>query len=231
MRNAPPLPRRGMRRTSRRAYSAGDGALRGRSIRDLPAHDRHRDHHQFHRHPCHASRSDRRHARAHGGRAGSSVAGGAQIVKVYTKAFALDQPLYGQYLLYVKNLLIGDLGYSLAYFPQKVSAVVLRAVPWSLGLLLFLGAACLHDRQSAGRACRMAPRALAAEGADLFLHDAVSDAVLPASADPPLPLRLPLADLPDGWDVHRRQLARVRPRDPPRHSPPRGCRRSRSRSG
>ena len=37
----------------------------------------------------------------------------------------------------MKNLLMGDLGYSLAYFPQKVSAVVLRAVPWSLGLLLF----------------------------------------------------------------------------------------------
>ena len=64
---------------------------------------------------------------------GSSVAGGAQIVKVYTEAFALDQPLYVQYLLYVKNLLMGDLGYSLAYFPQKVSAVVLRAVPWSPG--------------------------------------------------------------------------------------------------
>ena len=68
---------------------------------------------------------------------GMSVAGGAQIVEVYTKAFALDQPLYVQNLLYLKNLLSGDLGYSLAYFPQKVSAVVLRAVPWSAGLLLF----------------------------------------------------------------------------------------------
>ncbi len=68
---------------------------------------------------------------------GSSVAGGAQIVRVYTEAFALDQPLYVQYLLYVRNLMMGDLGYSLAYFPQKVTAVVLRAIPWSLGLLVF----------------------------------------------------------------------------------------------
>jgi peptide/nickel transport system permease protein len=68
---------------------------------------------------------------------GSSVAGGAQIVEVYTKAFALDRPLYVQYLLYVRNLLMGDLGYSLAYFPQKVTSVVLRAIPWSAGLLLF----------------------------------------------------------------------------------------------
>jgi peptide/nickel transport system permease protein len=70
---------------------------------------------------------------------GSSVAGGAQIVQVYTEAFALDQPLYVQYLLYLRNLLTGDLGYSLAYFPQKVTSVVLRAVPWSAGLLLFIG--------------------------------------------------------------------------------------------
>jgi peptide/nickel transport system permease protein len=67
---------------------------------------------------------------------GSSVAGGAQIVRVYTEAFALDQPLYVRYLLYLRNLMMGDLGYSLAYFPQKVTSVVLRAVPWSVGLLL-----------------------------------------------------------------------------------------------
>lgn len=68
---------------------------------------------------------------------GATVSGGEQIVRVYTEAFALDQPLYVQYLRYVQNLLVGDLGYSLSYFPQKVSAVVLRAVPWSLGLLFF----------------------------------------------------------------------------------------------
>lgn len=66
---------------------------------------------------------------------GMSVEGGAQIVRTYTEAFGLDQPLYVQYLRYMGNLLRGDFGYSLAYFPEKVSSVVLRAIPWTLGLL------------------------------------------------------------------------------------------------
>jgi peptide/nickel transport system permease protein len=66
---------------------------------------------------------------------GLSVAGGQQILELYTKTFALDQPIYVQYLLYLKNLADGDLGYSLSYFPQPVSAVLFRAIPWSLGLL------------------------------------------------------------------------------------------------
>jgi len=37
----------------------------------------------------------------------------------------------------MKNLLLhGDLGYSLSYFPAKVSDVILSAIPWSIGLLL-----------------------------------------------------------------------------------------------
>lgn len=66
---------------------------------------------------------------------GMSVEGGEQIVQVYREAFGLDQPLYVQYVRYIANLLSGDLGYSLAYFPEKVSSVVLRAIPWTVGLL------------------------------------------------------------------------------------------------
>jgi len=66
---------------------------------------------------------------------GLSVSGGQQIVELYTKTFALDQPIIVQYFLYLKNLLHGDLGYSLSYFPQPVSAVLFRAIPWTLGLL------------------------------------------------------------------------------------------------
>jgi peptide/nickel transport system permease protein len=68
---------------------------------------------------------------------GAMVENGAQLLKFYTERFGLDQPIYVQYLMYLRNLLHGDLGYSLAYFPAKVSAVVLPAVPWTLGLLLF----------------------------------------------------------------------------------------------
>ena len=66
---------------------------------------------------------------------GASVKDGAEIVARYREVFALDQPLLVQYLSYLKNLASGNLGYSLSYFPQTVEAVLLRAIPWSLGLL------------------------------------------------------------------------------------------------
>lgn len=66
---------------------------------------------------------------------GASVEGGARLVALYSHTFALDRSLPVQYLLYLKNLLHGDLGYSLSYFPERVSAVIARALPWSLGLL------------------------------------------------------------------------------------------------
>ena len=68
---------------------------------------------------------------------GASVEGGDAIVKVYSERFGFDKPIYIQYLLYLRNLfLYGDLGYSIALFPAKVSSVVWGAVPWTLGLLL-----------------------------------------------------------------------------------------------
>jgi peptide/nickel transport system permease protein len=68
---------------------------------------------------------------------GATVEGGQQLVELYRQQFALDQPIWVQYFLYLKNLIINqDLGYSLAYFPVKVNDVILGAVPWTLGLLL-----------------------------------------------------------------------------------------------
>lgn len=67
---------------------------------------------------------------------GVTVEGGAQVIAFYRQQFALDEPLYIQYLLYLRNLLLyGDLGYSLAYFPATVSSVILGALPWTLGLM------------------------------------------------------------------------------------------------
>jgi peptide/nickel transport system permease protein len=68
---------------------------------------------------------------------GVMVEGGERIVEFYRQQFALDQPLFIQYFIYIKNLILtGDLGYSLSYFPAKVTDVVFAAVPWTLGLLL-----------------------------------------------------------------------------------------------
>ncbi len=68
---------------------------------------------------------------------GKLVQGGDKLIAQYTQEFGLDKPLIVQYENYMVKLLFhGDMGYSLAYFPTKVTSVVLRAVPWSLGLLV-----------------------------------------------------------------------------------------------
>ena len=67
---------------------------------------------------------------------GQSVQGGAEIVAFYRDTFALDEPWPVQYFMYLRQLLSGNLGYSLAYFPATVGDVLLHAIPWSLGLLL-----------------------------------------------------------------------------------------------
>jgi peptide/nickel transport system permease protein len=69
------------------------------------------------------------------------AAGGAQtidvqaIAKSYREKYGLDQPLIKQYFNYWIDLARGDLGVSFANFPEKVSTMVGRALPWSLGLL------------------------------------------------------------------------------------------------
>ena len=66
---------------------------------------------------------------------GRSVENGAEIVALYRERLGLDAPLARQYLNYLGGLLRGDLGYSLSFFPIKAEAVILRALPWTLGLL------------------------------------------------------------------------------------------------
>src|SRR6478672_8406677 len=45
-----------------------------------------------------------------------------------SKAYGLDKPLYVQLLLYVRNILTGDFGYSF-YYKQPVLSVILDRVP------------------------------------------------------------------------------------------------------
>ena len=51
------------------------------------------------------------------------------------KVFGLDQPLYIQLLLYIKNILGGDLGFSF-YYRQPVLSVILDRVPATLQLMV-----------------------------------------------------------------------------------------------
>ncbi len=58
------------------------------------------------------------------------------IVNTYEEKFGLNQPLWRQYLLYLNDLLRLDFGVSIANFPSKVMDIILRALPWTIGLLL-----------------------------------------------------------------------------------------------
>src|SRR6266568_3723741 len=51
-------------------------------------------------------------------------------------AFGVNHdPLWSQYLQYLNNLLHGNLGISITYFPTPVSVVISQELPWTLMLL------------------------------------------------------------------------------------------------
>jgi peptide/nickel transport system permease protein len=58
------------------------------------------------------------------------------IIEGWRKRFGLDDPWYLQYMRYLGNLVTFDFGYSIANFPTTVREIVLRALPWTLGLSL-----------------------------------------------------------------------------------------------
>jgi peptide/nickel transport system permease protein len=68
---------------------------------------------------------------------GRGGAEGDQLRKVYehyTQAFGLDKPLWDQFILYLKNLLHGDLGISFFLYPRPVSSLIGEALPWTIAL-------------------------------------------------------------------------------------------------
>jgi peptide/nickel transport system permease protein len=54
----------------------------------------------------------------------------------YTGVFGLDVPAWRQYLNFWNALLHGDLGVSIWLFPQPVTKVILRAIPYTVALLI-----------------------------------------------------------------------------------------------
>jgi peptide/nickel transport system permease protein len=57
------------------------------------------------------------------------------MIKIYNEKFGLDKPLWVQYVNYWRDLFNLDLGKSLAFYPQTTSEMILRAAPWTIGLL------------------------------------------------------------------------------------------------
>jgi peptide/nickel transport system permease protein len=59
-----------------------------------------------------------------------------KIVATYEEKFGLNQPLWRQYLNYLRDLARLDFGISIANFPSRVLDIIMRALPWTIGLLL-----------------------------------------------------------------------------------------------
>jgi peptide/nickel transport system permease protein len=59
-----------------------------------------------------------------------------KVYETFTIEFGIDKPLGTQFLIYVKNLLTGNLGTSFGLYPKKVTDILASAIPWTLALQL-----------------------------------------------------------------------------------------------
>jgi peptide/nickel transport system permease protein len=68
---------------------------------------------------------------------GMSNATGVQaIYEQYTELFGTDRPILEQFVIYVKNVVRGDFGFSFSQYPRKVADVLASALLWTLVLQL-----------------------------------------------------------------------------------------------
>ena len=68
---------------------------------------------------------------------GITVVDSDAIVQKYTEQFGMNDPLPVQYFKYLKNVILhGDLGYSISYFPGKVTDVIIRAIPYTVIIMI-----------------------------------------------------------------------------------------------
>ncbi|HEY0618113.1 MAG TPA: ABC transporter permease [Kribbella sp.] len=59
-----------------------------------------------------------------------------EVISRYQREFGLDGNIFVQYLKYLNNLVLhGDLGPSLINYPTPAQDVILRSLPWTIGLL------------------------------------------------------------------------------------------------
>src|SRR5690348_6498247 len=66
---------------------------------------------------------------------GGNTANIKQLIAIYNEKFGLDKPLWEQYLNYWRDVAHFDLGTSIAFYPGSVRDEILRAAPWTIGLL------------------------------------------------------------------------------------------------
>ena len=66
---------------------------------------------------------------------GGVQAGMDEMVAEYQERFGLNDPLFEQYLAYLRQVATLDLGYSMTSYPSTVWEVMGSAIPWTVGLL------------------------------------------------------------------------------------------------
>lgn len=57
------------------------------------------------------------------------------MIEGWKERLGLNEPLYIQYLKYLGSIFTWDFGFSLSGFPTTVQSMILRALPWTIGLL------------------------------------------------------------------------------------------------
>jgi peptide/nickel transport system permease protein len=65
-----------------------------------------------------------------GGRMGSP-----ELIEEYRRIFGMDRSVWDQYISFLRELLRGNLGYSISTFPSQVSDLIRMSLPWTIGLL------------------------------------------------------------------------------------------------
>lgn len=68
------------------------------------------------------------------GRGGAEGEQLRRVYESYSETFGLNKPLWQQFLIYLNNLLHGNLGVSYTTYPQPVWALVKEGLPWTLAL-------------------------------------------------------------------------------------------------
>jgi peptide/nickel transport system permease protein len=66
---------------------------------------------------------------------GGSLSDISGLVASYQEKFGLDKPVLAQYFNYLESTAKFDLGYSIAFYPARVSDLIVKALPWTIGLL------------------------------------------------------------------------------------------------
>jgi len=57
------------------------------------------------------------------------------VAQVYIRKFGLDKDIFTQYICYLRNIIVGDLGVSFVDFPTPVINLLKQRLPWTIGLL------------------------------------------------------------------------------------------------